>query len=164
MGPREPGRFMRLPFRRACENPAGAEAPRRLASRSWSLDEPLVQVGVGIDPPVAKEWPPAADLFDAGWIDLSQDHFFPARTALGYHHAERVGRETCCPRTRSRPPPRGLSSPARLTAATYTPFAIAWLPGSSSRRRAERRQARLFPADASQWRWDRRGCRPRAER
>ena len=92
-----------------------------------SLDESLVDARVGIDTPVAQEGPAAADLLDARRVDPAHHDLLPIRARGGDHHAERIGEKGPAPELDARTPSAsGFSSPARLTAATYTPLAMAW--------------------------------------
>src|SRR5208337_3703484 len=56
----------------------------------FTLDESLVDPGVGIDPPVPQEGPAAPDLLDARRVDPAHHDFFPIRLRGGDHHAEGI--------------------------------------------------------------------------
>src|SRR6266487_169410 len=94
--------------------------------------EPVLNVAVRVDTPVAQKRPAAPDFFDAGEIDLGEHERLVVR-GFRDDHPERIAHERVAPEfdpcapPPPPPPPPHRSTPTRFTAATQQPLAIAWL-------------------------------------
>ena len=146
------------PTPRACDSPTPRAWGR--AAPSSPVDVPLGQIAVGVDPPVAEEGPVGAHHVDERQVALDDQHLF-ALAGARQHDAVGVGHEAPAPEL----DPVGSACPSwptRLTAATNTPLAMAWLRCIVSQAACWPRRTRPSPPAASRWRWGRTGSAPRA--
>src|SRR6266496_1137431 len=84
------------PIRRACEKNYWTDW--QMTACSWnSVDQPAGDRRIGIDPPVAQEWPVAAGIFQHAHINFSQHNFFFVVGGLSEHAAKRISEERASP-------------------------------------------------------------------
>src|SRR6266496_3446418 len=95
---------------------AAGDAWSAISRQRSTIQEPLADPGVCVDPAVAQERPSAAHLLDPREVDLADEDRLAVRRGLGHDDAERVGEERRAPELA--PPSAGRSWPTRLTAAT----------------------------------------------
>src|SRR5262249_50418093 len=73
--------------------PAPVARPLTWRCPSLLVDEALLEPGIGLYSPVAKEWPVAPDVFEPVYLDISYKDFFLVAPRLGYDNAEWIGNE-----------------------------------------------------------------------
>ena len=97
VGPGEPGRAVRLPFRRPAALGSRAHTRPRPAGSSPPIAEAIGEPLIGVDPPIAQEGPIAPDALDGAAIALDDEHRLRIVGCHREHAPHRIGDEGAPP-------------------------------------------------------------------